>query len=130
MPSNIKATREGLVGKKTSSGYVIDKYVPYVALPCVDALFRRVRVRNLVNGRESIAVVLDVGPWNERDRDYVLGTARPLAEVGEHVVYVNGVPQQKIEPEKVNGAGIDLGERVWAELRMQDNGLVDWEFVL
>jgi hypothetical protein len=121
MPTNIKCTREGLVGSTTKSGYVIDKIVPFVALPCVDALHRRVRVRNLANDKSTIAIVLDVGPWNEHDREYVFGSARPQAE--------NGGPDERNR--KTNGAGIDLGERVRRELDMvDDNGLVDWEFVI
>ena len=49
---------------------------------------------------------------------YVFGGARPQAESGTDST---GRP--------TNGAGIDLGERVWAELGMLDNGQVDWEFV-
>jgi hypothetical protein len=62
--------------------------------------------------------VLDVGPWNEHDDDYVFGTARPAAELG-HSVSNTG---------HINGAGIDLGEAVWKALEMKDNGEVEWRF--
>ena len=101
----VKATREGLVGQKTASGYVIDRVVPFVALPCILALGRFVRITNPANGRAAYGVVLDLGPWNVHDDAYVLGGARPQAESG---IDTSGRP--------TNGAGIDLGERVWSQL--------------
>lgn len=115
----VKATREGLTGGKTSSGYVIDTVVSFVALPAVRALHKHVLVTNPITGLSCIAEVLDVGPWNEHDDAYVFGEARPLAEQGINVSQ-NG---------KTNGAGIDLGERVWRTLGMKGNGLVTWEFL-
>jgi hypothetical protein len=114
----VKATREGLVGKRTASGYVIDRVVPFVALPSAHALFRPVRVRNPANGNTCIAIVLDVGPWNEHDDAYVYGFARPQAESGND-------ERGRI----TNRAGIDLSERVWFELALRDNTDVEWEFV-
>ena len=125
----VKATREGLVGRRTSSGYTIDTIVPFVALPATAALFKFVKVSNPRTGKTAYAIVLEVGPWNEHDDSYVFGGQRPASERGEHVVYVAGKAEQRIEPEKVNGAGIDLGERIWNELGMTDNGEVDWEFL-
>ena len=114
----VKATREGLVGSKTASGYVIDKVVPFVALPAYNALFEHVVLRNPRNGKATIACVLDVGPWNEDDEAYVFRGARPAAESG-HSVSGKGT----------NGAGIDLGEAVWLRLGMTGNDLVEWSFV-
>lgn len=114
----VKATREGLVGGKTASGYVIDTVVPFVALPSTDALFRFVRLHNPLNGKRTLAVVLDVGPWNEHDDLYVFGVKRPGAETGTDT-----------RGRVTNGAGIDLGERVWRELGMVDNSTVEWEFL-
>ena len=112
---SIKATREGLIGKLTASGYVIDRVVPFVALPAEDALHRRVLIRNCQNGKTSLAIVLDVGPHHTTDEAYVFQCARPRAESEPYT----------------NGAGIDLSERVHQELGLvEDNGLVDWEFVL
>ena len=112
----VKATREGLIGQRTASGYVIDTIVPFVALPSTRAIGKAVRV--LANERSVIAIVLDVGPWNISDDAYVFGGQRPQAESGKDL---SGRP--------TNGAGIDLGEKVWGALGMADNGNVDWEFV-
>src|SRR5471032_3014165 len=114
----VKATREGLSGRKTASGYVIDKYVSFVALPSHAALFKHVRVTNPLNGRSVIAEVLEVGPFNEHDDDYVFKGARPLAESGHSVSGVG-----------TNGAGIDLSEYVWYTLGMKDNTDVEWDWV-
>jgi len=114
----VKATREGLVGAKTSSGYVIDKVVPFVALPSIHALGRFVRLTNPANGKTAIAWVGDVGPWNEHDDAYVFQGSRPAAESG---VDTRGRP--------TNGAGIDLGEKIWSQLGMTDNTDVEWEWV-
>ncbi len=125
----VKATREGLSGGKTSTGYVIEGSTPFVALPSVCALRQWVRLRNPKNGRTCRALVLDVGPWNEQDHAYVfqmvttgnaslLKEARPQAE--------SGVDSRG---RKTNGAGIDLGEAVWTALDMADNGDVEWEFM-
>jgi len=114
----VKATREGLIGRQTASGYLIDMVVPFVALPSVKALQRFVRLTNPLNQKSCIAIVLDVGPWNTHDDAYVMGGARPQAE-----------SEMDITGRPMNGAGIDLGERVWAELGMLDNSQVDWEFL-
>lgn len=115
----VKATREGLLGNRTASGYVIDRIVPYVALPSVRALHRLVKLRNPKLPDVFVyAFVLDVGPWNEQDDAYVFEGARPAAESG---IDTRG--------RKTNGAGIDLGEYAWKALGMLDNGDVEWEFV-
>lgn len=114
----VKATREGLIGGKTSSGYVIDNVVPFVALPSVNAVGKFVRVKDPVTGKQTLAIVLDVGPWNEHDDLYVFGGSRPSAESG---IDTRG--------RVTNGAGIDLSERVWHALGMKDNTNVAWEFV-
>lgn len=112
------ATREGLIGGKTASGYIVDTVVPFIALPAVKALHRFVRVTDPKTGRSVFAIVLDVGPWNEHDDAYVFTGARPAAESG---IDTRG--------RVTNKAGIDLGERVWRELGMEDNGPVDWVFL-
>ncbi len=115
-PLTVKATREGLPGGLTASGYRIDAVVPFVALPSVAALHRFVRVSH--GEKSAIAIVLDVGPWNEHDEAYVFGTARPAAESG-----------LDSRGRTTNGAGIDLSERIWNQLGMTDNADVAWEFI-
>lgn len=114
----VRATYEGLVGHRTSSGYVIDRAVAFVALPSTRALFRFVRVTNPRNHRTTLAQVLDVGPWNEHDDAYVFGQARPLAETGRDT-----------RGRFTNRAGIDLGDHVRSVLGITDNQDVIWEFV-
>lgn len=114
----VKATREGLIGEKTASGYIIDNVVPFVALPSVHALHKFVKVINPKNDKFTLAIVLDVGPWNEYDDNYVFKGARPAAESG---IDTRG--------RATNRAGIDLGEAVWNKLEMKDNDNVLWEFI-
>ena len=116
----VKATNEGLIGHLTSSGYRIDRYVPFVALPSVRAMMARlaVRVTNPANALSLIALVLDVGPWNVHDDAYVYSpdySVRPAAERGESVSGAG-----------TNNAGIDLGEYVWNFLQMKGNTDVLW----
>lgn len=118
MTKTVKATREGLPGGKTSTGYLIDAIVPFVALPSTAALRLWVWVSNPRTGKSIKALVLDVGPWNEHDHAYVFGDARPAAESGTDT-----------RGRTTNGAGIDLGEAVWTALGMTDNDPVTWEFM-
>lgn len=126
----VKATREGEIGGRTASGYAVDRVVPFVALPAVKALRRFVRVRNVLNGRAVIAIVLDVGPWNEKDDPYVFQrrtrTNDPSDETEIRPAAESGTDQFG---RTTNAAGIDLGEAVWKALGMLDNGMVEWEFL-
>ncbi len=114
----VKATREGRLGFRTSSGYRAERNVPFVALPSTAALHLWVSVVNPRTHLRIRALVLDVGPWNMNDHAYVFGHARPQAE--------SGLDQFG---RKTNGAGIDLSEAVWTGLQMHDNDTVQWEFV-
>ena len=118
MANLVKATREGLLGQRTASGWLINNEVPFVALPSVAALRQRVRVTNPRNGISITAIVLDVGPWNIDDDVYVFGNARPQAETG-----IDSFGR------KTNKAGIDLGEKVWSALGMIGNDNIIWEFI-
>jgi hypothetical protein len=113
----VKATREGLIGDITFTGWKINTVVPFVALPSKAAVRLWVIVVNPLNNKSIKALVLDIGPWNEDDDEYVFGGARPQAESG---VDKSGRPTNK--------AGIDLGEAVWKALDMKDNTNVDWKF--
>lgn len=129
----VHATREGLVGGRTASGFLVDTVVPFVALPSTRALGRFVRLVNPKNGRKAIAVVLDVGPWNEHDDRYVL---QPAVVAPGSPAFV-GLPEVRPAAEggqdergrATNRAGIDLGEAVWRRLGMTDNGPIAWEFL-
>jgi hypothetical protein len=114
----VKATREGLTNAITASGYRIDDHVPFLALPSKRALGMFVRLRNPANNKTALAVVLDVGPWNEHDDGYVFGPNQPQAESGKDTW-----------GRRTNRAGIDLGAKLWDQLGMLDNTDVQWEFV-
>lgn len=115
---SVKATREGLLDGKTSTGWRINNHVPFVALPSVAALRQWILIKNPKNNKSIKALVMDVGPWNENDDAYVFGGSRPSAESG---IDTRG--------RKTNSAGIDLGEKVWNYLEMTDNSVVEWEFI-
>jgi hypothetical protein len=111
----VYATREGEVGKRTSTGLVIAPESLFVALPHPKALGKHVEVRY---GQRAIVVpVLDVGPWNVTD-DYWASDRRPAAErrVGKY-----RAPS--------NRAGIDLSDATFAALGLRDNDWVEWRFV-
>lgn len=118
MKQIVKATREGLVGEITACGWKIDTVYPFVALPSRKALGMWVVIRNPLNGKYCCAQVMDVGPFNVDDNEYVFNGLPPLAAQGK-----------SISGKGTNGAGIDLGEKVWALLGMRDNTTVEWEFI-
>jgi len=113
----VKATREGLTGTRTATGWRINSDVPFVALPSDAARYRTVALRNPLTGQTTRAIVLDVGPWFTDDEAYVFGSARPKAERAV-----------SLSRRVTNGAGIDLGERVWTALGLVDNTDVEWTF--
>lgn len=128
----VKATREGLIGQKTATGDILDRKRPIVALPSTKALDKFVRVTNPLNGKSAIALVDDVGPFNEHDDAYVFQPAtQDLGYVPNTVPVVR--PQAEsgvsVSGHGTNGAGIDLGEVIWDALQMKDNTDVLWEFV-
>jgi hypothetical protein len=126
----VKATREGLSAQITASGYRIDGFVPFVALPHKDYLHHIVFIKNPANGLQTVAMVLDIGPWNIDD-PYVAAVAsgdftiRPLSEAN---IKTDGHGNRFIGA-PTNGAGIDLGEYVWNKLEMKDNTNVQWKFI-
>ena len=115
----VKATREGLIGGITAAGLTIRSSSHFVALPSTKALWRIVRVRQ--DNRVTLAVVLDVGPWNEHDDEYVFGSKPPSA--------TSGIDTRN---RKTNGAGIDLSESVCRSLGWkprQGEAIVEWELL-
>lgn len=122
----VKASREGLVGKPTATGWKIDAKTPFVALPSTTALYRFIHIHCIDTDKRCLAIVLDVGPWNIDDNQYVLTGARPLAESG---IKTDG--KTRIQGD-TNKAGIDLGEAVWSTLglpKLGGSATVEWEFV-
>src|SRR5437016_2801659 len=73
----VYATREGEIGKRTSTGHVIAPQSRFVALPHRAALGKHVEVR--YRQRAVVVPVLDVGPWNIDDA-YWVQSRRPAAE--------------------------------------------------
>jgi hypothetical protein len=111
----VYATREGELGKRTSTGHRITSHSLFVALPHPGALGKQVEVR--YRARALVVPVLDVGPWNIDD-DYWRRGRRPAAE-RNHGRY--RAPS--------NRAGIDLSDAVFHALGMRDNDWVEWRFV-
>jgi hypothetical protein len=111
----VYATREGEIGKRTSTGHVITPASLFVALPHPAALGKQVEVR--YGARAIVVPVLDVGPWNVDDA-YWVGSRRPAAEAARG---------KYRRPS--NKAGIDLSNAVFAALGLHDNDWVEWRFV-
>ena len=112
---HVYATREGEIGKKTSTGLVIQAGSLFVALPHTMALHKHVELR--YGTRVVVVPVLDVGPWNVDDA-YWEHARRPASE--------RGVGKYR---RPSNTAGIDLSNAVFAQLGLPDNAYVDWRFV-
>ena len=109
------ATREGEIGKRTSTGHTIRPDSLFVALPHRAALGKQVEVR--FGARAVVVPCLDVGPWNVDDA-YWQASRRPAAE-RFHGRY--RTPS--------NRAGIDLSDAVFSALGLRDNSWVEWRFV-
>jgi hypothetical protein len=112
---HVYATREGEVGKRTSTGHVIEPGDLFVALPHPLALHKHVEVR--FRQRALVVPVLDVGPWNVDDA-YWEHDRRPASERGSGKYRTPS-----------NRAGIDLSDSVFQQLGLKDNDFVDWRFV-
>jgi len=111
----VYATREGLIGKRTSTGLQIAPESMFVALPHPMALGKHVEVR--YGTRAIVVPVLDVGPWNTDDAYWMTGR-RPASEAGRGRYRT-----------PVNQAGIDLANGVFSALGLRDNDWVEWRFV-
>ena len=104
----VKATREGLQGHKTASGYIADQIVSFVALPDTKALGRHVRVINPINGRSVIAQVL---------RQIPPGLDKLLAEAAERLRLLHEVPHELVPPAEVLDDLGPLLRHAWRRLR-------------
>jgi hypothetical protein len=111
----VYATREGEIGKRTSTGLRITPESLFVALPHPRALGKHVEVR--YRERALVVPVLDVGPWNINDA-YWTDNRRPAAERSQGYYRTPS-----------NRAGIDLSDPVFVGLGLRDNDFVEWRFV-
>ncbi|MDQ6672564.1 MAG: hypothetical protein M3069_17780 [Chloroflexota bacterium] len=125
------ATREGLVGRTTAAGHLVNANDHFVALPSRKALNRTVIVSYA--GKNQTAPVLDIGPWNRDDAWWEEGAAR-----GQFTDLPRWVPEVWAAYENGYNAGhdatgrfvtfpamIDLGDGVYADLGMQHADWVD-----
>jgi hypothetical protein len=101
---------------------------PGCALPDQKALTKWVEIR--YKGNWTPAQCRDIGPWTIDDSAYVLGNARPRAEIfkGEHVRVHDGGPLHELTS---NGAGIDLFPATAKALgiNLNENVQVEWRFL-
>jgi hypothetical protein len=117
----VSASREGLVGETTATGYKIKADSVFVALPHTNALGKIVAVKY---GRLTVVCpVRDVGPWSIYD-DYWKKGRPPQAESGRRLPRKWGKARNK--------AGIDLSDGLWDLLGIERGvGIVDvkWKFM-
>jgi hypothetical protein len=130
----VYATREGLVGGRTSSGHTITPNDHFVALPSTKALNKKVKIT--YKGKSAVAPVLDIGPWNNDDNYWDPSNAR---------VY-KGIPRGKPQAQAAyesgdNGGksgtgltvtvpcGVDIGDGTYADLGMGNADWVDITFL-
>lgn len=136
----IFATREGLVGKQTANGHIIQPRDQFVALPSWRVLssYRgyEFQVRLTYGGRTTVVPVWDVGPWNTNDdywspnrqnyRDLPVGL--PMAQAA----YLNGYNGGRDEfGRRINAPnGIDIADGTfWDSLGMSRNDWVEVTFL-
>lgn len=136
------ATREGLVGGTTANGHVIKPRDRFVALPSRTALSskdgREKQVLVSYKGRQAVAPVWDVGPWNIRDNYWDAADQRATgqglargwpAAAAQYFDRANGGISDKGYTVR-NPAGIDLADGLfWDDLKMTDSDWVDVTFL-
>ena len=130
----IRATREGLVGKRTANGHRIVERDWFVALPSWKVLSSRdgneFQVRVTYGDKSIVVPVWDVGPWNTNDEYWTperrfyrdLPVGMPMAQAAVHFGYNGGLDMfgRKI----TLGNGIDIGDGAFLDgLGMRKN---DW----
>jgi hypothetical protein len=136
------ATREGLVGGTTASGHVIKERDRFVALPSRLALAKKdgydKQVLISYKGRQAVAPVWDIGPWNTKDNYWdgedtrVTGKGLPrgwpAAQAQYFDKYSAGVSDKGYNV--VNPAGIDIADGTfWDDLKMVGSDWVDVTFL-
>jgi len=136
------ATREGLLGRTTANGHVIDDGDLFVALPSRRALAPRgagdYSVKVCTARRCAWAPVWDVGPWNTHD-DYwnprerreqwnSLPQGVPQAQMAHLKGFNDG--RDQFDREVLNPAGIDLSDAVYHDvLGLDENAWVQVDFL-
>src|SRR5690348_8047476 len=125
------ASREGLIGKTTASGHVIQPNDHFAALPSRKALNKSVIVA--YKGKNITTTVLDIGPWNKDEAWWENGSARgQFADLPRFVPEVWAAYEQGYNNGR-DAAGrfvtfpamIDLGDGVYADLGLQQSDWVD-----
>ncbi|WP_046495172.1 hypothetical protein [Streptomyces odonnellii] len=134
--ARVFATREGLVGRTTANGHVIQPNDHFVALPSRRGLSPngsgQYSVQVCGPARCETAPVWDVGPWNTRD-DYWnpssvresfkdLPQGKPEAQAAYENGYNGGLDGSGRRV--LNPAGIDLADGTFANVGLRDNGWV------
>ena len=131
---SVRATREGLVGKKTANGYRIPERAWFVALPSWKVLSSQggneFMVRVTYKDKSIVVPVWDVGPWNTNDEYWTperrfyrdLPVGMPMAQAAVDFNYNGGLD---MFGRKVTiGNGIDIADGAfWDGLGMTRN---DW----
>jgi hypothetical protein len=133
----VYATREGLVGNRTSNGHIITSHDHFVALPsttvldCSGCLDYTVNLYCPATGRSVTNVpVYDVGPWNTQDNYWHVPRAEftslaqglPEAQAAYQSGFNGGLDE--FGRTVLNPAGIDLADGTfWDDLGMTGN---DW----
>lgn len=128
------ATREGLVGRRTANGHLIQPRDRFVALPSWSVLSPKgtsqYAVRLTYNGRSVVVPVWDVGPWNTKDdywnpsRRYSdLPVGRPMAHAAFFDNYNGGRDESGRAIRDPNGIDIADGT-FWDDLGMTKSDYV------
>ncbi len=138
----VYATREGLVGYTTANGHVIKERDRFVALPSRSALAKKdgrdKQVLIAYKGRQAVAPVWDVGPWNIKDNYWDVSEARvtgkglsrgwPAAQAQFFDDFTGGISDKGYTVS--NPAGIDLADGLfWDDLKMTGSDWVDVTFL-
>ena len=136
------ATREGLVGGTTANGHIIKERDRFVALPSRLGLAKKdgydKQVLISYKGKQAVAPVWDVGPWNIKDNYWDAPEARetgkglprgwPAAQAQFFDKQSGGVSDKGYTVR--NPAGIDIADGTfWDDLKMVDADWVDVTFL-
>ncbi|WP_405609912.1 hypothetical protein [Streptomyces sp. NBC_01508] len=134
--ARVFATREGLVGRTTANGHIIQPNDHFVALPSRRGLSPngsgQYSVQVCGPARCETAPVWDVGPWNTKD-DYWnpsatretfkdLAQGMPEAQAAYETGYNGG--RDGSGRTVLNPAGIDLADGTFYNVGLNDNGWV------